>query len=195
MSLIVYLETAEGELLLAGDSRLSYENDPYRHEDNTFKIFDYDGRIGLAFHGAADIRGIPMEKIIDDFVNGLEKSLTVNEVANDLIEYIKQKKSTRSTTFFVIGFNGQQKEMYWFNLQEGEFGESINSRYYTGENDDFAYDILEEEYKTNRTYVEALDFLKETFEKKIQNDSTVGGNVDIILITKDKGIQWISRKR
>lgn len=196
MSLIVYLETAEEELLLAGDSRLSYENDPNRYEDNIFKVFEYDGRVGIAFHGDADICGVSIESIINDFIGELEGNLTVYDAACKLRECIQQKKNDQDTWFYVLGFSSGKKEIYRFNVKRiGSRIDNVSaSRYVSGEGDDFAWDILEEEYKINKPYIEALDFLKETFKRKMQNDDTVGGDVDIILITKDEGLRWISRK-
>ena len=62
MSLIIFMETNEG-LILAGDSRLSSKVDPDWHTDDAEKIFECKNKVGIAYHGDADIKGEPITPV------------------------------------------------------------------------------------------------------------------------------------
>ena len=90
MSLILFMETDEG-LILSGDSRLSSKIDPNWHEDTAEKVFKCNERVGIAYHGDADIKGEPIEKIIKDFICTVDKDDIIKQITEKLKEYIKTK--------------------------------------------------------------------------------------------------------
>lgn len=88
MSLISFFETKEG-LLLSGDSRLTYPQTG-KYVDNTYKVFCYGDRIGIAFHNTDDINSKPMDQILQEFADHPKSSPTVKEVACSLRNHIRK---------------------------------------------------------------------------------------------------------
>ncbi len=197
MSLIVIMETDKG-LLVAGDSRLTYTNfTPYRYTDNTDKVFICDSRMAIAFHGDANISNYSIENILKDFTSQTFIGKDINDVATELLDYIKRKKKDLDTWFYIAGYTSSKRQIYRFNLKK--LGEDViqdvsSSRYITGEDKDVAWDIVIEKYEENKIYSNAITFIDFVFEESMKQYNGVGGEVDILLISKNNVCEWIRKK-
>ncbi len=192
------METDKG-LLIAGDSRLTHTNfTPYKYTDNTDKVFICDSRIAIAFHGTANINNCSIENLLKDFTSQTFKEKDVNDVAIELLDYIKGKKKDLDTWFYIAGYTDSNRQIYRFNLKE--LGEDVvqdvsSSRYITGEDKDVAWDIVAAKYEENKIYSSALLFVDFIFEESTKQYDGVGGDVDILLISKNNVCEWIRKKQ
>ena len=194
MSLIMAIKFSEG-YLLSGDSRLSYKNDPTKHSDNTYKIFCYDKRIGVAFHHCADIDGNPIENVLEDFLSSADQTLTVYGLAKKLKEHIKNLKSDLDTKFHILGYEKEECLMYEFHLQQSEDIIQNHGLYVTGEQTDFAFNQLKESYQENKALDEAVNYIKKIYEKTEQVFDSVGGEIDILMLSPKGEALWIQQKK
>ena len=69
-----------------------------------------------------------------------------------------------------------------------------SSRYITGEDKDVAWDIVAAKYEENKIYLSALLFIDFVFEESMKKYDGVGGDVDILLISKNNVCEWIRKK-
>ena len=194
MSLILLLQHSSG-VILAGDSRLSYIDDPCRHTDHTYKIFCYDNRIGIAYHHSADINGTPIDAIMDSYLKQIDKGLNAYDLAIDLKRYFKTLKQDLNTKFHIFGYIGDECKKFNFNLNEDdELYEYTNSCYVTGGKDNVALKIIKNSYTEKMSIDEATIYVTNIFDETEKAEPSVGGKVDMLLISPTQGASWIFRK-
>ena len=181
--------------LLSGDSRLSFVYDKSKHTDNTYKIFCYDDRMGIAYHNGADIEGKQLDVIINEFLSMARRNLTPYALICDLQKYIRALKSDQNTMFYVFGYYGSECKKYYFNLKnDGNIYEYIDSRYVTGGKDNIALDILEKTYDDYMGERDAIIYLDSVYKETQKVEDSVGGPIDILHISPDNGAHWVRRK-
>ena len=194
MSLVLLLQHSSG-VILAGDSRLSYKNEPNRHTDNTYKVFCYDNRVGVAYHHDADVEGVSIDTIMEGYLKQISRGLNVYDLAMNLKQHFKALKSDLNTKFHIIGYIGDDCKKFNFNLNESdELYEYINSRYVTGGKDDVALKIIRNSYTERMSIDEAVAYIINIFEETKKVEPSVGGKVDMLLISPTQGASWILRK-
>ncbi len=192
MSLIIFMETNTG-LVLAGDSRLSRKVDSNWHRDDAEKIFNCKSKVGIAYHGEADINGEPMDKIIKDFIETVNENDTVKIILEHMQEYIKSKGKPE-TKFYLFGYEKSKKIIYQFNLSDNTINDMSDAIHGTGGNDDFAWPMLHGKFEIHKTIDEAISLINHLFQLTIENIETVGGAIDILFISNNDGIKWIQHK-
>lgn len=192
MSLIIFLETNTG-LILAGDSRLSKKADPDWHRDDAEKIFDCKNKVGIAYHGDADINGEPMDKIIKDFIVTVSENDTFEKILEHMQEHIKSK-GTPETKFYVLGYENFEKRIYQFTVSDNMVNDMSNSIHGTGGNDEFAWPVLHGKFDIHKTNEEAISLINQLYQITMENIDTVGGTIYILFISNNNGIKWIQHK-
>lgn len=192
MSLIIFMETNDG-LILAGDSRLSRKNDPNWHRDDAEKIFKCKNKAGIAYHGEANINGEPMDEIIKAFINTVNENDTIENISEDMREYIKLK-GTPETKFYVMGYERSQKVIYQLNVYDDTVNDMSDAIHGTGGADDFAWPSLQGKYDIHKTNEEAILLINQLFKTTMENLDTVGGSIDILFISSNNKINWIQHK-
>lgn len=192
MSLIMFVETNAG-LVLAGDSRLSRKLDANWHRDDVEKVFDCKNKVGIAYHGEADINGEPMEKIIKDFITTVSENDTVEKILEHMQEHIKSK-GTPETKFYIFGYENSEKRIYKFDISDNTVNDMSNCIHGTGGNDDFAWAALHGKFDIHRTNEEAISLINQLFQTTMETVDTVGGAIDILFISNNDGIKWIQHK-
>lgn len=192
MSLIVFMETDIG-LILAGDSRLSRKTDPNWHRDDAEKIFDCKGKVGIAYHGDADIDGEPMDAIIMSFIDTVEENDSIEQILYKMQRHIANKGKPNSF-FYLLGYENAKKKIYKFNLADNIVSDLSDSVHGTGGKDDFAWPVLQGRFDIHKTNEEAIALSKKIYEMTMENVDTVGGAIDIMFIPFNSKIRWIQRK-
>ena len=192
MSLIIFMETNAG-LVLAGDSRLSRKVDPNWHRDDAEKIFDCKNKVGIAYHGEADVNGEPMDKIIKDFIVTVSDNDTIEKILEHMQEHIKAK-GTPETKFYIFGYENSEKRIYQFNVSDNAVNDMSDGIHGTGGKDDFAWPVLRGKFDIHKTNEEAISLINQLFQETMENVDTVGGAIDILFISHSGGIEWIQHK-
>ncbi len=192
MSLITFFETKDG-LLLSGDSRLTY-TETGKYIDNTYKVFCYGDRIGIAFHNSADISGKPMDMILQEFVDRPKSNPTVKEVACSLRNYIKKQKENLDTVFYVLGYDNGNRQIYKFDLSKQEFLDWSNNLHGSGGDDEVAWSHIQGHYEEHETVDKAIKFIHFIYEESSKEICTIGGEIDILFISKAGNATWKQRK-
>lgn len=192
MSLILFMETDEG-LILTGDSRVSSENDENWHKDDAYKVFECSGRIGIAYHGAADIRGETIEKIIVRFINSVDEKYSVFKVATKFQEYIKNQFPTRKTIFYVMGYD-DNREIYKFDTLNDIIENESDCVHGSGGDDEIAWNMMKGKFDVHDTVFDAINFINSIYERTMNNNNKVGGAIDMLLISPSSGTKWLYKK-
>ncbi len=192
MSLIMFVETNAG-LVLAGDSRLSRKLDANWHRDDVEKVFECKNKVGIAYHGEADINGEPMEKIIKDFIATVSENDTVEKILEHMQEYIKSKGMPK-TKFYIFGYEKNKKKIYKFDISDSTVNDMSDNIHGTGGDDTFAWNALRGKSDIHRTNEEAVSLINQLFQTTMEKVDTVGGAIDILLISNNDGIKWIKHK-
>ncbi len=113
----------------------------------------------------------------------------------NLKQHFKALKSDLNTKFHIIGYIGDDCKKFNFNLKESdELYEYINSRYVTGGKDDVALKIIRNSYTERMSIDEAVAYIINIFEETKKVEPSVGGKVDMLLISPTQGASWILRK-
>ena len=192
MSLILLMETDEG-LLLAGDSRLTRENDTNWHRDDCYKVFECNDRIGIAFHGTADIKGVPIEQIINGFVTNGNVHDTVQDVALNLKNYISQQQLIPKTIFYVMGYD-VNRQIYKIDFINDNFEDLSDCVHGSGGEDDVAWEMIKGNHEEHTTNTKAIKFIDVIYNETVKYVTSVGGPIDILMITRN-GTKWIRKKQ
>lgn len=191
MSLILFMETDKG-LLLAGDSRLTRENDNSWHRDDCYKVFECNGRIGIAFHGTADIKGLPIEQIINDFVANGNVHDTVQDVAISLKNYISHQQLIPKTIFYAMGYD-VNRQIFKIDFINDNFEDLSDSVHGSGGEDDVAWKMIKGNHAEHTTNTKAIKFIDVIYNETVKYVTSVGGPIDILMITRS-GTNWIRKK-
>lgn len=187
------METDKG-LLLAGDSRLSRKNDPSWHKDNAEKVFECKNKVGIAYHGDADINGEPMSDIIEKFILAISKEYLFDEILIKLQEHIKSKGKP-NTKFYLVGYENYQRKIVGFNVFEDTLSDLSGSVHGSGGEDEVAWSMMKGRFDIHSTIEDALVFIEQIYKNTIEKITTVGGETDILLISKNGQTKWIQHKR
>lgn len=191
MSLIIFMETNEG-MLIAADSRLSRKTDPNWHRDDAYKLFECGNRIGIAYHGDADINGEPMDRIIMKFLSTVEINDTFHCIVDKMQSFIKSKGNPVSK-FYLFGYDNDKRLIAQFNVSDNSLFDMSDAVHGTGGNDEIAWPFLHGKLDIHDTNEEAIALIDYLFSETIAKLDTVGGPIDILLVAH-KGTQWIRRK-
>lgn len=192
MSLIIFMETDEG-LILAGDSRLSRKTDPDWHRDDSDKIFNCKNKVGIAYHGEADINGEPMEKIIKDFIKTVDENDAIEQILEKMQKYIKAKGNPESK-FYIFGYENSVKKIFQFNVYDNTIDDMSDGVHGTGGRDEIAWSVLQGRLDIHKTNEEAIQLVNQLYQKTMETIDTVGGAIDILFISINQGISWIQHK-
>lgn len=192
MSLILFMETDEG-LILSGDSRLSSKIDPNWHEDTTEKVFKCNERVGIAYHGDADIKGEPIEKIIKDFICTVDKDDIIKQITEKLKEYVKTKGNPE-TKLYVLGYEKSERKIYRINTIDASIDDLSYSLHGSGGDDDIAWGMIQGNFDVHATNEKALEFITQIYTETMKFVDKVGGFIDILFIPFDKNPIWIQHK-
>lgn len=191
MSLIMFMETDEG-LILAGDSRLSRKTDPNWHRDDAEKVFACINKVGIAYHGEADINGEPMGKIINDFILTVNQNDTIKNIMANFQAYIKAKGNPDSK-FYILGYENLEKQIFQFNVHdntEEDWSEAVHG---TGGRNEIAWPVMSGKFDIHNTNKEAIQLIYELYQKTMEKIDSVGGPIDILFISNN-GTTWIEHK-
>ena len=85
--------------------------------------------------------------------------------------------------------------MYEFHLQQSEDIIQNHGLYVTGEQTDFAFNQLKESYQENKALDEAVNYIKKIYEKTEQVFDSVGGEIDILMLSPKGEALWIQQKK
>lgn len=187
------METNEG-LLLVGDSRLSKINNPSWHKDDTEKVFEYKNKIGIAYHGDADINGEPISDIIKKFILTINKKYSFDHILIKLQEYITSKGKP-NTMFYLVGYENYQRKIIAFNIFKDILSDLSSSIHGSGGEDEIAWSMMQGRFDMHKTIEDALVFIEQIYKNTIGRIPTVGGEIDILLISKNSQTKWIQHKR
>lgn len=156
MSFAITVHTREG-IVMAADSRVTLNTEQPEENgrnviqvavgmsDSNIKLFRSDQNIGIVTTGAAALNGAPLAGFIDKFIieNLNERQLKVREVAEKLLDFIKEIDENAQATFQVAGYDIEEKKytqkIYRFYTAENEIlqvNDEVNSgAHWTGETD------------------------------------------------------------
>ena len=192
MSLILFMETNEG-LIITGDSRLSRTDDSNWHNDNAQKIFEFNKEIVIAYHDQADINGKSIEEIINNFISSVNEIDTIKQVSEKMKKYITQRGCPK-TTFYLFGYENQERKFYKFNLAENLDENLSTSTHGCGGRDEIAWNMLKGNFEAHETNEKAIELINKIYTKTKSEIDSVGGPIDILLVSPNNGISWIQHK-
>ncbi len=117
MSFIIVVYTNEG-IVMASDSRTTYTttktlDDGTKEKqigvqitDSTNKIFLCNKFVGLSTCGTASINGMPISGYIEKFIaTSFNEDSSVEDVANNILQYFTAIEPSLNTNFIVAGYN------------------------------------------------------------------------------------------
>lgn len=192
--------------------------------NSTDKTFICPNGCGISTCGDSSIDGKPITGYIQQFIREkISKETIVSEIPQMIIDFFSPYQPIPNTDFIVAGYtdNGQKKEQAIFKIQLINSNiipvDTINQgATWDGEiltltrliqncaikNDDGTYSDLpnNEIYWNFFTLQDAVDFAKYVVETTIKTMhflntvETVGGNVDILVITPDK-TEWLEQEK
>lgn len=129
MSFAITAYTREG-LVMAADSRLSLNTQQVAgpnitnllsvgQSDSNQKLFVTSDGVGISTVGAADIDGIPIAGIIEQFIfqniNG--KNYSPSQVADEIITYFHLQPTVPDTQFHIAGYDKNSSKQEVFHVQ------------------------------------------------------------------------------
>ena len=190
--------------------------------DSTDKTFLCPNGCGISACGDASLLGLPITGYIQDVIRTkIDEQCKVEDIPNILIQYFQGLSEIPDTSFIVAGYKTEVdkkvQKIYKLNVKSGQITEldtSIQGATWDGEvytirrlikdvalkNDDGTYtdlpyeDILCQYF----TLQDAIDFARYAVETTIQTMrfkkvvETVGGEVDILVITPDE-TKWLQK--
>ena len=192
MSLIVFMETEKG-LLLAGDSRISIDKDPFWHKDTAYKILDFYGKYGIAFVGDGEIEGELMHTVVCDFISMSDSTLSIEEFSNNLKNFISFMGHPK-TCFYILGYEDGKRKIFIIDMINNIYEDISSTICGCNGEDDIAWDLLSNNYEQHKLFDDAIKYIPEIFNKTSETILSVGGEIDILLIKKSGSVEWIKRK-
>lgn len=190
--------------------------------DSTDKTFLCPNGCGISTCGDASVSGRPITGYIQDVIrNRINEQCKVGDIPQILTQYFQSLSEIPDTNFIVAGYEDNLdkkiQKIYKLNVKSGESDEidtSIQGAVWNGEictmtrlikdvavkiNDGVYEDLPYEEILWQYfTLQDAIDFARYTVETTIQTMrfknvvKTVGGDVDILVITPDKS-KWLQK--
>lgn len=191
MSLILFIETTDG-LLLAGDSRLSSDANPSWHKDTAYKIFECNRKYGIAYHGVADINGVPMDEIINCFLSSIDPSERIYDIITKLRDHMTTMGSPK-TIYYIMGYEDGQRRILRLDLIHNKIEDISISRYGSGGEDGLAWEMISNYYDPHLSCQSALTLAGKIFYETCNTNHKVGDKIDVLLINHSE-TQWIQRK-
>jgi len=205
MSIIITITTHDG-IVMAADSRLTYENSS-RYIDNSKKIFLTYENIGIGFTGNTikpnNINKVDLRsKIINSIENIYKpKKYGLEQIYNHFLKIYQQSDlSDFKTHLYIAGYEDNVPTIYnistFDNIETEKLtGYFITSSYAEGVTE-FIDDIFKEydEEKVKSLGVNNAIVLSEEWIKEASLlDGYIGGPIDILLIKPNKA-RWIRDK-
>lgn len=192
MSLIMFMETNTG-LVISGDSRLSRKDNIHWHRDDAEKVFNCKDIAGIAYHGEANIDGVPMDVIIRDFISTIDENDSIYQILCKMRTYIK-KLGKPESKFYILGYENSKKIIYQFSAWDDNVQDLSDGIHGTGGRDDIAWGVLKGKYNIHRTNEEATDLIDRIYRDTVKIVDSVGGPIDILFISSQGTMEWIRHK-
>ena len=208
MSIISVVYVPEG-IAMAADSRLTgyrkYEDgltDRFTISDNTQKLFLLTkSKVGISWCGDAMINDCTIGDFIRDFeISQVEAGDSITVIAKKLQEYLIQINPLSGTSFYVAGYEKDEPFVYVVTrtILERKNADNTTLAYNFAFNGE--YEAIDKLFNGPKPTIlnfrmmplkDAIDFAEFTIELVIKFQrfedrvATCGGDIDILVITKD----------
>lgn len=177
---------------LAADSAvtINYGEKVYHSVDKLFEL-SHHHPVAIMFYGRDNFLGIPWETIIKIYRNQLQKKSfdTVKQYAENFFQFLREvkfdvtKNEKREMLFILEALHIELAVIY---KKFSEIKQEIISQ---------GSKILPHEAKLNRFNTQVERYLTSFKHKVSSTIESVGGPVDVAVITKGDGFVWIKKKR
>ncbi|HBC86257.1 MAG TPA: hypothetical protein DCZ94_04810 [Lentisphaeria bacterium] len=234
MSLIVTIFVREG-IIMAGDSRVPAvvkQSGPNQtlplgatEIDGNYNVFLTQNNVGISTYGAGEINNVAIGTYIESFINheANQKSLGLEQTADEIIKFFQKFKSPQNISFHVSGYvkaNETLEQHVWeVSVAEGrkrKLNEVAPLGISWGGESDIIERLLQPLYDVDPdgnatempnykipwahiSFQDAVDFANFAITATVNamkfqpRPKTVGGPIDILTIKPD-GCAWIQRK-
>lgn len=171
-------------VILASESRYSYG---YFIVSNTAKkVFKITDNIGAACAGLVGDMQVLMREVTiysNIYSHERERSASVKSVAKLMGNLLFQRKFFPYFTQTIVGgVDEEGPSLYVLDLM----GSVIDDKYATvGSGAEVAVGVFESDYRDELSIDEGLDIVTKAIKASLARDAASGGNLDVMIITKD----------